>query len=217
MKVGAGDEDRLEVYPADMRLFVAILLEPPLTEALRSIQARLRRLDAAGSVRWVDPAGVHLTLKFLGEVEEEAASKLTESLDQALLGLRAPTLGIGGLGAFPSRRRPRVLWVGIREEGAQVVRVQARVEAACSNLGWEREKRVFQPHLTVGRVREEGSAGVLPSSLLAALDGSPEEASPTCSHRRVALMRSHLSPKGARYEELRVWSLRLDASTETFA
>jgi RNA 2',3'-cyclic 3'-phosphodiesterase len=191
-----------------MRLFVALLLEPEWLEALEAVQKRLRALDRTSSVRWTDPRSIHLTLKFLGEVHEERVAELVSALAGAVEGRNAPILGLGGLGAFPNRRHPRVLWVGLKEEGALLLPLQAAVESATATLGWEREGRPFQPHLTVGRVRDFGGrSSRVPQELLEAITDSPITKRGGTPHPRVALMQSHLSPQGTRYTELRVWKL----------
>ena len=192
-----------------MRLFVALLLEPQCLASLQSIQSRLRALDTNSSVRWTDPKGVHLTLRFLGEVREERLPVLVQALAAAVQDRTAPVLGLDGLGAFPSRQRPRVIWIGVEEEGEALSPVQAAVEDAAAGLGWEPERRAFQPHLTLGRVRDtSGRGSPVPRPLLDAIAAKPVDDHPAVRHPRLALMRSHLSPQGARYEELQLWKLR---------
>ena len=191
-----------------MRLFVALLLEPAWLEELEAVQKRLRALDSTSNVRWTDPRSIHLTLKFLGEVHEDRVDRLVLALVGAVEGRKAPMLGLGGLGAFPNRRQPRVLWVGLKEEGALLTPLQAAVDTATAALGWEREGRPFQPHLTVGRVRDFGGrSSRVPKKLLEAITDAPITEREPIPHPRVALMESHLSPQGARYAELRVWKL----------
>jgi 2'-5' RNA ligase len=189
-----------------VRLFVALLLEPEWLAILASLQRRLQEHDAGGSVRWTDPKGIHLTLKFLGEVPEPRLPKLLGAFGPAVQGRRAPLLGLGATGAFPNLRRPRVLWIGVEERGTELPPLQAAIEDAAAELGWEREGRAFQPHLTLGRVRDFGHAGLSPG-LGSALLENPATSTKPVHHPRVALMRSHLSPQGARYEEVCVWTL----------
>ena len=195
-----------------MRLFVALLLDTSLQEIVAETIRTLRRLDPSSQVRWVDPGGVHLTLKFLGEVPETRVPALEGGLDGAVRGRPVPLVALTGLGAFPNARRPRVLWMGLEETGSALAELQVAIEAAAESLGWEREKRAFQPHLTLGRVREDrgGASRALPPALLQAIAPAASEARTPRPQARVALMRSHLSPRGAHYEERRVWELRTD-------
>jgi RNA 2',3'-cyclic 3'-phosphodiesterase len=192
-----------------MRLFIAVHLAPETRAAVEAIQARFRRLDPGDAVRWVDPKGIHLTLKFLGEVPDAEVAPLEAALDAAIAGRTAPELGASGTGGFPNSRRPRVLWVGLREEGDRLKPLQAAVEAAVRPLGWEPEARPFQPHLTLGRVREDerGRSRQLDPSLLEALAAPADPTGAVTVQDRAALIRSRLSPAGARYEDVRVWKL----------
>lgn len=194
-----------------MRLFVALRLDARIHATLDDSIAKLRGLDRQKQVRWVDPAAIHLTLKFLGEVPDPGVLELETRLDAAVRGRPAPRLALTGLGAFPNARRPRVLWMGLHEEpqGAALAPLQEAIEAAAESLGWEREKRAFQPHLTLGRVREDRGGGTrpLPGPLLQALERSPAGSDEPRPQNRLALMRSHLSQAGVRYEEKRVWEL----------
>lgn len=188
-----------------MRLFVALLLEPSLAAAVAALRAELAGLDRERSVRWVAPEGVHLTLRFLGEVEPARLPPLESGLDRALRDLVAPSLATAELGGFPNLERPRVVWMGVREQGHALGTLAAAMEAAAIALGWQPETRAFQPHLTLGRVRE--GRRQVSSRLAAALSRSRPPAGPLVQHPRVALVQSHLGPAGARYEELRMWRL----------
>ena len=190
-----------------MRLFVALLLEPALLEALNSIQSVLRRLDTSGSVRWVDPRGIHLTLKFLGEVDEARLEPLTAALTAAARSRTAPRLALGSPGVFPGPGRPRVLWIGLRESGQHLPPLAEAVESAMNGLGWPKEKRAFQPHVTLGRVRDQARPNAA-RDLAAKLDTVSVPETAEIPHTRLALMQSHLGPAGARYAEVGLWRLQ---------
>ena len=189
-----------------MRLFIALLLEPGVLDRLASFQRQQQKADTAGSVRWVQPEGIHLTLKFLGEVPSSRLPEIVRALESALRGAQAPILSLGSTGAFPNARRPRVLWVGVEETGTALGKLVGAVEEAMAGLGWEREGRAFQPHLTLGRVRETAPPGAAggPGPAFVAARLPPNEA---LRHGRVALMQSHLGPGGARYQALHRWDL----------
>lgn len=190
-----------------MRLFVALRLDPELHGMLSGLQVGLQRLDPQRQVRWVDAHGIHLTLLFLGEVAPGRVPALQQGLESAAAGRTAPVLRLGPLGAFPNARRPRVLWVGLEEEGANLGPLHEAVTLAGEALGWPRESRAFQPHLTLGRVRDEGGRAGLPAALLQALAETRVPALAARPQTRLGLMQSRLSPAGARYEELRGWDL----------
>jgi len=187
-----------------MRLFVALHLEEATRAELARAQSGLRSLDRRDQVRWVDPAGVHLTLRFLGEVPEPRVADLVAELARVAPDHPPPAIGLGDLGAFPSHRDPRVVWIGLRESGSRLDPLQRAVEAAVRRFGWPPEDRPFQPHLTLGRARD--GRGRLAPELRAALD-VPLQSHAARTHDRLALVRSHLSSPGSRYEDVATWRL----------
>lgn len=189
----------------NMRLFVALPLSDVWRIAVGELLGRLRSRDEGSEVRWVKPEGVHLTLRFLGEVDDARLDALGEALDKAVSGHEAPHLAPGALGAFPNLSRPRVVWVGLEESGQRLAPLQVAVEKAVRRLGWPREKRAFRPHLTLGRVRDPRRG--ISEQLVQALGRESIAALPASEHRHVVLMQSHLSRHGARYEALRTWQL----------
>ena len=147
-------------------------------------------------VAWVAPDNFHLTLKFLGPVDAERLATLTETLASAAAACPSFPLEIRGLGAFPSPARPRVLWAGIEAGAAPAAMLATRLDEALATLGFAREARAFSPHVTLGRVRQPHAQ----PRLAEALGGSRRFGRVDVA--RVSLMRSDLSPRGARYTEL---------------
>jgi 2'-5' RNA ligase len=146
----------------------------------------------------VVPENFHVTLKFLGGVDGDRVVSLVDALRVAATGRRAFDLEIVGLGAFPTATRPRVLWAGVTTGAAPLGALAGAVEDAMAGLGFEREARAFSAHITLGRVREPVRAPALAEALGAA-GGRPFG---RVAIDRVTLMRSDLSPRGARYTEL---------------
>ncbi len=179
-----------------MRLFVAINL--PLEERDRLQRAAGVLRAAHLPVRWVQADALHLTLKFLGEVPEERAGEIESALDAAAAGYAPFELELRGLGGFPNLANPRVVWVGVHAP-PELARLAAAVEEAMADLGFPREGRAFTPHLTLGRAERDARAGQFRElgRLAAAFDFAAQVPA-----RSVDLMRSHLSPRGARYERL---------------
>jgi 2'-5' RNA ligase len=134
-----------------MRLFVAIPIPDPARGQILGLLGRLR--EGGWPVRWVHDEGLHMTLKFFGEVASERLDVIQEALRFAAEGAGAVSLRLGDLGAFPSRTRPRILWVGI-EAPASLELLQDRIERGCEAIGFPPEGTPFQPHVTLGRVRE---------------------------------------------------------------
>lgn len=134
-----------------MRAFVALELPKQLRDRLGEAT---RALSTGGAkVRWVHQDQMHLTLRFLGDIDEAQAERMKQAVrDAAALQPEAIRLGVGGLGAFPNRRNPRVIWVGISENDA-LKRVQASLDRAAVEIGVAPEDREWTPHLTLGRVK----------------------------------------------------------------
>jgi 2'-5' RNA ligase len=150
----------------------------------------------APEVAWVARDNVHLTLKFLGAVEAARLEAVAGALAAAAARAAPFDLGLDGLGGFPSSRRPRVIWAGLGEGVAATAALAREVDVALAGLGFPREPREFSAHVTLGRVRVPRSNRPLAD----ALTGSGELGRQRVEH--VVLMRSDLSPRGARYTEL---------------
>ncbi len=192
--------------PAMRRLFVAGELSASVREALASVQEDLRRRAGEARVRWTRPEGIHLTLKFLGEVASERLAVLAAALGRALAGQPALRLRLAGLGSFGGARRLRVIWVGLAGDLEPLARLAVAVDAALAGEGFPREKRPFSPHLTLGRVAD----GVRPEArvrLHEVLEAAPPPPAMPVHLARVCLMQSTLGPGGARYAALESFSL----------
>ncbi|MEW6546616.1 MAG: RNA 2',3'-cyclic phosphodiesterase [Bacillota bacterium] len=134
-----------------MRLFVAVELPASVRQALGELVRYLG--SSRADVKWVEEENFHLTLKFLGEVDASRLPHLGEALGRAARGVAPFDFQATGTGAFPSRRRPKVIWVGVGRGAAELGHLAGRVDAELAHLGFPRENRPFSPHLTVGRVR----------------------------------------------------------------
>lgn len=176
-----------------MRLFLAINL--PLDERRTIVRATSPMREAARGVSWVTEERLHLTMKFFGERPPDAEASLAAALRPVLASHQPLALRLGGLGAFPNLRVPRVVWLGVERE-PRLELLQHEIERACAELGYEVDGRAFRPHITLGRARSP-----LPSSdaraLAAAARGVGYEGE--IEVRTVDLMASELLPAGARY------------------
>ena len=183
-----------------LRLFVAVELPRHVHDALGASIERLRS-GLRGPYRWVRPEGVHLTLRFLGNVEAERVAELTSALGAAVGPLRAFGLRLDGMGVFPNARSPSVVWAGLGGESTTLDRLVAAVGTATAGVGEPAESRPYRPHLTLGRVR-----GRLDRQDAEALTASLREItySGAAPFRvdGVSLMRSEIGPGGARYTRL---------------
>lgn len=175
-----------------MRLFVAINLPDDVRQAIFRAAEPLRQLELP--VKWVEAAGIHLTLKFLGEVDAGREPGVRAALASACAPARRFPLPIGGFGAFPTPERARVVWVGCEPVPALEL-LQHGVETACAALGFPVDGRPFRPHLTLGRARRDARARM--PGLADVVSRLAYTA--TVGVESVDLMESRLSPAGAQY------------------
>jgi 2'-5' RNA ligase len=182
---------------AEIRAFVAIELPEAVRAGLGRIQGQLKP-GHEGVVRWVDPKGIHLTLKFLGNIAEAKVPAVVEAVRGAAAGVGHFRLGVGGVGAFPNLQTPRVVWVGLGGDLENLTALQKATDRALAALGFPPEGRPFTPHLTLGRVREMASRAER-RALGEAVGRLKAEASVPMEVSSVSLMRSQLTPAGAIY------------------
>ena len=176
-----------------MRLFVAVDLDAASRAVVADEQRRvLTRVRAQSSLRVVDPQQVHVTLAFLGEIGSPLSDRVTEAMAQPVTDVAPFRLGIAGLGMFPPRGAPRVLWLGLEEGAREMTALQSSVALRLGALGVVLENRPFQPHVTIARWRDARPSD---RSLVEKDAGRSHIAS--MSVDRVTLFESRLSSKGA--------------------
>ena len=177
-----------------MRQFLAAGFPARVREELAAIRADLEQRILGW--RWVREESVHLTLRFLGEVVPDHARLAGEAWRQAAARSQPFRIRLSGVGRFPERGRPRVLWVGLEEiePGGVLERLAADVESEARRLGWPAQPRAFRPHLTLARSRPDGRADAPPERVA--------ERSRPVWIRELVLYRSELLPGGARYTAL---------------
>lgn len=194
-----------------IRAFLAVELSQELRAELAALQQELKQriepdLKREIRISWVEPAKIHLTIKFLGNMDEQLLDPLLRVVEQAIGSQPLVNVPLERLGAFPRPQGPRVLWIGPSEhwergvEGKRVTEIRGAIEQACESLGFLRETKTFSPHLTLARIKagERHVGGVLAKS--GVLDRS-------CSLRPLAvesvvLMKSELKPTGSVYTRL---------------
>lgn len=179
-----------------MRLFIGINFVKKERQRIHRAARRLR--DEELPVRWVDPDNLHVTLKFLGQVRPDRVAKVEESMSRVADATPNFDMALSGFGAFPTIRRPRVLWLGV-QASPQLRCLKQDLEWALGDVGFEVETRAFQPHLTLGRADDRGGAGAYRGldAVVAEMDFQSQ-----VPVRSIDLMRSHLSRDGARYSIL---------------
>jgi 2'-5' RNA ligase len=180
-----------------MRLFVALDLDDDARVAIAALQRRVvKTLGAEESVKTVDPARMHLTLAFLGQVDDPAVPPIVDALS-INIDQRPFAAGFRGLGVFPPRGAPRVLWLGVEEGSDQIVEVQKEVARRLEGLGLVLERRPFHPHLTLARWRASH-----PADRERVLSNNSRAVVARVSVDHVTLYQSRLSPAGPAYTAL---------------
>jgi len=199
-----------------IRAFLAIELSEDFRSRIARIQQELktalaRELPGAVHLSWVRPASIHLTIKFLGDIDEQIIEPLREGLAEVFMDQRAISIPLERLGAFPSFQAPRVLWVGAAEQWEQgddakrLAALHESVETCCDALGFAAESRPLKPHLTLARVKAGGRQCGQVLAANGVLDRPLSLGSLVVES--VALMKSELKPTGSVYTKL--WDAEL--------
>ena len=178
-----------------MRTFVAIEISEEARSEIASLQDRLREANA--EISWTRSENIHLSLKFLGEVSDRLLVDLASACTAAAAKFPSFKLSLDGAGAFPDFRQPRVLWVGLGGELPVLVQLQDNLDEELSKIGFERNKKPFRAHLTIGRVRSGRNLRALTS-----LAKNISLARIEFDARQLVLMRSELHPAGSKYTRL---------------
>ncbi|MEK7448801.1 MAG: RNA 2',3'-cyclic phosphodiesterase [Planctomycetota bacterium] len=177
------------------RLFIAVKLDAAIQEQLAKIQTELQRFDLG--VRWVLPENIHLTLRFLGAVDEKTIPDLLEILKAVSRKHKSGRMGLKTIGAFPTDQHPRVIWIGVEEKTGELRQIYLELENALSGVGFEKDDHSFSPHITLGRVKSPKNIESLKQYLRDQKNitiGSQPAAG-------ITLFRSDLKPSGPVYHE----------------
>jgi RNA 2',3'-cyclic 3'-phosphodiesterase len=180
------------------RLFIAISLTEDVRHNLVELQQTLRKF--ARDAKWVKVEGIHLTLKFLGYVEEDKISEISNSMQPIAQSTQPFPIQVNGCGFFPNSRRPNVLWGGVISDQLQLL--QKQIEDATEQLGFERENRPFSPHLTLARFRDHH--GLTP--LILETEKWRDKPLGSWNATDFVLYESILHRQGAEYHKLNVFS-----------
>ncbi len=189
-----------------VRSFIAIELPDELKTGLTQLEAQLK-LGESLPVKWVDPSSIHLTLKFLGNINVARISEITKAMEAATKGLSAFHLEVKGLGVFPNFRRVQVVWVGVGGEVDKLGQLQQQIESTLVPLGFAAESRPFTPHLTLARLRDRASPDER-QRLGQLIAGTRFETVYTIKVDSINLIRSQLTREGAIYSRLSLVGLK---------
>ena len=185
-----------------IRCFIAIEIPEPIRNQLARIQGTLRKQIQKAS--WVKPGNIHLTLKFLGEVDPADLEAIGEAITETTKRHRCFSLRIGGVGAFPSLARPRVIWAGLKVGAEPVSALAQDINVALSYCGFSTDTQKFNPHLTIARLK--GRIDLRPYTNQYRQYDRIDRAEMTVN--AISLIQSQLHPQGAIYSTLQSYSLK---------
>jgi 2'-5' RNA ligase len=186
-----------------MRLFIAVPTPTSVLPLLTQAQDELRASRADIACESMEK--LHCTIKFLGDTQEELAQPITEALKAIALAARPFTVQYKGLGCFPNRRDPRVVWAGMEDPLSELRTLFTEIDGAMAHYGFERERRAFHPHVTLGRVRSPRRI----TELLATMETITLESPPVTVHQ-LELVKSTLQPSGSVYSLIAAMKLGRD-------
>ena len=198
-----------------IRAFLAVELSQELRAELAALQQELKQsiepeMQRDTRISWVPPAKMHLTIKFLGDMDEQVLDPLLGVVEQAIGSQPSVNVPLERLGTFPRPQSPRVLWVGPSEnweqgvEGKRVTEIHRAIEQACEDLGFLHETKPFSPHLTLARVKMGARHVGAALAKSGALDRPLSLGS--LAVESVVLIKSELNPTGSVYT--RLWEAR---------
>jgi len=176
----------------NLRCFIAIDIPQQIRGEIEELMELLKKHDT--DVKWVLPDNIHITLKFLGNTSEAVVPRIRDSLSAILSSYEPFYIKIQGIGVFPNRKHPRVIWVGA-EDSDVLKSLKREAEQAMVLFGYQKEDKEFQPHLTLGRVRSQ--RGIL--GMMKDLDNFGDRNFGTFKVDGIRLMKSELKPRGAEY------------------
>jgi 2'-5' RNA ligase len=184
-----------------MRTFIAIKIPKEIKDKLTKLENDLRNgVLREAFIKWVKPGNIHLTLKFIGEVDERKLEDIKIGLKKVVREFSPFQVSFSEVGGFPNLRRPRVIWVGVKEGKQTVVSLATKIEDELARYGIEKEKREKSPHITIGRVKRPV---VLDSNVVEGLsfEGEPFKVA------EIFLIKSQLTPEGPIYTDITSYRL----------
>lgn len=188
---------------SEIRVFLAI--EPPeaVRDAMALIQGRLKK-TVLGPLSWARTSGMHLTLKFFGNIGASDIAPISSAVGEAIAGYGPMRMEIKGLGVFPDIRRPRVLWLGTNGDVDRLGTLQQALETGLEPLGFEREDRPFRAHWTLARIKSPRDT----TGIAQAVETGGELHAGAFTADKLILFKSDLTPKGAIYTRLAQYALQ---------
>jgi 2'-5' RNA ligase len=184
-----------------IRTFVSVEIPEKFSEQIINIQKELEKTKP--DIKWVEPENFHFNLKFLGSRTEAEIAKISEKTKAVASKHKKFALSIERMGCFPSDSSPRVVWLGVKQGADEISTLAGDIDESCSKLGIEKEKRKFEPHLTLGRIRSPKNQ----EALVKKINENRNIQIGTFKVSKILLMQSKLSPKGPTYSILGKYDL----------
>jgi len=179
-----------------IRAFIAIPLDPKIQRVIERMHDHFKKINS--DVNWVASKNIHITLKFLGDVNTEQINSAKQALATLYQSTRPFTVELSQLGAFPNINRPRTLWVGLKDNKQRLSRIAESLEKALSKIGFQGDQKPFSPHITIGRIRSLKNFDALSKSI------SNYQIIESCAQTisKIILFQSILSSEGPTYKSL---------------
>ncbi len=179
-----------------IRVFIAIEIDSEIKNKLSEYLSKLKSTGA--DVKWVSPENMHLTLKFIGCIEKEALINLNRIINDAISSIEPFSISIGNIGAFPSLKKPHVVFVRVLEQGNNLIKIYEKLDKGVERLGIKKESKKYVGHITLGRVRSQKNISKLKNTL-----NSETECYFGCERvTSLSLIQSKLTPTGPLYTRL---------------
>ncbi len=186
----------MSVQTKTIRSFIAFPIDDSIKEHIREIQKEFKQLSC--DIKWVEPKNIHVTLKFLGDIEENQVEPICQCIASVFQNTKEITTRLTTIGTFPERHSPRVVWVGMEDKNKTIENMANSLETALTKLGFEKDTRSFQSHITIGRIRSSKNLILLLNKI--------NNYSLSCNYpliiNAVHLYKSTLSPSGPEYQKL---------------
>ncbi|HBG60891.1 MAG TPA: RNA 2',3'-cyclic phosphodiesterase [Candidatus Omnitrophica bacterium] len=186
----------------NIRTFIAANINDTILNEIGKAQEHLENIDC--DVKWVKTTNVHLTLKFLGEIEQKRVPKIVEKLEFLTKHIRSIRTQLSQLGAFPKIEKPKVIWIGLEDNSNEIADLVEAIDNTLTKEGFKKEEHSFKPHVTIGRIRSLKNISALANALK--IYSLPQSIYQEITE--IKLIKSILTPKGPIYEDLKAFKLQ---------
>ncbi|RJP58722.1 MAG: RNA 2',3'-cyclic phosphodiesterase [Candidatus Auribacter fodinae] len=183
---------------SEIRLFIAFCLS---ADILNAIDHFISNNQSLHGIRWVKTENIHLTLKFLGNIAIKRVPKICKALDSLASEFSPFSIAITGVGCFPNQKKPRVIWAGVDKNAPLTEKIASKLDAILHEIGFEKEQRPFQPHITIGRVKDPKEFSAT-SHFNSMIQKAQNAKFGECEMTKISLIQSILRPEGPVYTEI---------------